>query len=231
VRTRRLSILLAVLLAASGCGGSDEKPKPTRATADPVPAALDETESSAEDLIDHAQAGNRAKVVEGGKELRRLAEGPAADVLEKVNAPKAEIASLQELARRVEKLSASARFLQISLVANQVSGLMPGFYARYSNPVPPGVLKLDYLDREAEFRSIANDSSATRRAVDELSDTWSGLRSEVVQAGGAKEAGDYAKHVEAMQRLGKAFDRRTIRKEAAKGLELVDVLEGVFRRR
>jgi hypothetical protein len=120
VRTRAYATLAAALLALSGCGGSGGKPKPVQAqaTAGPVPTALDATESSAEDLVDFARARNRSKVVQGAKELRRLAQGSAASALEKAHVSDLEITSLQTRARLVDAIAPRASFLRISLGAN-----------------------------------------------------------------------------------------------------------------
>jgi hypothetical protein len=145
--------------------------------------------------------------------------------------PGSRIALLIERARLVDGIARRGEALRVSLAANQVSALMPEFYARYADPVPPEVLKLDYLDREAELRSRAGDRPAVRRAVDELSSTWSGLRPRVVRLGAAGVAAGYTRHVAAMRRLVRRSSGAALRRQARTGLELVDRLEGAFRRR
>jgi hypothetical protein len=259
VRTRAFATLLMALVAGSavgmvavttGCGGSKEKeqtpaqaglPNPTSTAPTPtappakgvargrVPRALAETESAAEDLVDFARAKKRAKVVKGAEQLRRVVQVRAAATLEKSKVPQALISSLETRAQSIVQISATAGFLEIALAANQVSGLMPQLYAHYADPIPPEVLKLDYLDREAQFRSIAKDQFHTLRAIKDLSSTWNALRPKVVKAGGANAAARFSRHVEEMRALARTFKRAGIRKEAAKGLALVDVLERVFR--
>jgi hypothetical protein len=251
VRTRAyVTGLAAAVLAVSGCGSDKIKEAPSSSANLPppkttftipppaahptrgrLPSAISATESSAEDLVDYARAKNRAKVVAGAEKLRNLAQGGAAQAaLEKSKLPVGLIEGLAGRAQAIGQLAASAHFLEIALAANQVSGLMPNIYSYYSYSVPPSVLQLDYLDREAQFRSIANDLALTQGAIEKLASTWKELQPQVVKAGGAKEAGEYSRHVEAMRRLSQTFDRPAIRKEAAKGLVLVDELEGVFRR-
>jgi hypothetical protein len=251
IRTRVYVTFVAVVLALSGCGGSDEKVKtPTSAspnlppptttlpvpaplahpTAGRLPSAISQLESSAEDLVDFARARNRAKVVKGAGKLRDLAQGGAERALTRDKAAEGLIEALKGQAQATAQLAPSAAFLQVALAANQVSSFMPVAYSYYTYPVPPAVLKLDYLDREAQLRSIANDPALTQRAVNQLSTTWNKLRSEVVKAGGGKEAARYSAHVAAIRRLGESFDRPAIRKEAGRGLQLVDELEDVFRR-
>ena len=93
------------------------------------------------------------------------------------------------------------------------------------------MLKLDYLDREAQLRSRAGDEASVGAAVNDLSSTWTRLRPKVVEAGGAKVANRFTVHVAAMNQLGSGSDAAALQKEAARGLELVDRIEGVFRRR
>jgi hypothetical protein len=217
-----------VAVVTTGCGGSKEKKQ--LVAEGRVPNALDETESSAEDLVDFARARKRAKVISGAKELRHLARGPATAVLRRRKVSETLVNSLNGRALAIVQIASSASFLEISLAANQISGLMPQLYAYFKGRVPPEVLKLDYLDREAEFRSIANDQFSTLRAIKDLSSTWNALRLKVLTAGGEKAAASFSRHVEKMRAFARTFKRAGIRKEAAKGLALVDVLEVVFRR-
>jgi hypothetical protein len=92
------------------------------------------------------------------------------------------------------------------------------------------VLELDYLDREAQLRSIAGDQSAVPPATKALVSTWAPLRARVIRAGGRKVAGRYTRHVIAMRRLARGADREALQDEAARGLELVDELERQFTR-
>jgi hypothetical protein len=225
-------ILLAASLLVTGCGGdSNSTQSSTTRTArkQPVPASLGSVESSAEDIVDFAQQGRRDKIVAAALELRQAAEGRAADDLEEAGVAPARIVALQDRARRVGDRARRARLIQVSLAANQVSALMPGLYAHYSDPVPPDVLRLDYLDREAQLRSQAGDRAPSRKAVQDLDGTWSGLRPQVLEAGGESVAVAFSRHVAAMRELARGSDERSFRAEAVKGLELVDRLEQAFR--
>ena len=106
---------------------------------------------------------------------------------------------------------------------------MPGLYGRFQNPVPTAILALDYLDREAEFRSLAHQPELVAPTVRQLSRTWVLVRPKVVAAGGEREAAAYQAHVAAMQELSPAAAGK-VQAEAARGLELVDRLEHVFSR-
>jgi hypothetical protein len=239
----------AIVAGAAGCGDSNDEsagasttattttqttaPAQSKKKAAPkkhVPASLGTVESGAEDAIDFARAGDRAGVVRAARKLRRAADGKAAADLRKADVPEIEIADLQDRARLVASIARRAELLRVSLAANQVSALMPQFYARYADKVPPSVLELDYLDREAQLRSEAGAQPDVRAAVRKLSSTWGRLRAQVIAAHGRKAARDFTRHVAAMRRLARGGDAAALQHEAATGLELVDVLEGVFRR-
>jgi hypothetical protein len=195
----------------------------------PVPSSLSDTESAAEDTIDFALGNNRASAVASATTLRRLARGTAAAALANAGVPAATVRLLRTRADRVERLSHAAPPLTVALAANAVSELMPGFYAHFQDRVPPGILTLDYLDREAEFRSMARQPDQVSASVAALARTWEALRAKVVRAGGAGAAAAYGSHVATMKRLVSAKPSK-LQAEAARGLELVDRMEDVFRR-
>lgn len=193
----------------------------------PVPASLSAAESSAEDLVDGALAGRRGEVISIAAELKATANGPAASALEQAGVSPAAIAQLEQRANRVAQLARGGSFVSVMLAANAVSQLMPGLYAHFADPVPPRILTLDYLDREAQFRSLAHQPSKVAAAVKELEATWVRVRPKVVAAGGTSEAAAYAEHVAAMKRLDPAAASK-LQAEAVHGLALVDELEQVF---
>ena len=182
VSTFAAALVLALAATAPGCGDSgkgdqasstqETQKTTTQASGKPVPRSLDTVESGAEDTIDFARARNRRKVISTTRKLRRAAGGPAAADLRKAGVPADTIASLQDQTRLVSSLARTAGFLRLSLGANQVSALMPQLFAYYADPIPPEVLKLDYLDREAQLRSRAGDEASVGAAVNDLSSTW-----------------------------------------------------------
>ena len=222
----------------AGCGGSDGNGSANETPGSPtspavakkeVPTPVEATESGAEDIIDFAAAKNRSKVEAAARELVDVSKGEAAEALRSAGVAQERIALLQERAQSVGDIAGNASFLQVSLAANQVSELMPEFYGRYGAPIPPEVLELDYLDREALLQSRAGEDATVRKAVNDLASTWAELRRTVIDAGGEEEARDFTSHVESMERLAQGSNPRALQKEATRGLELVDGLEGVFR--
>jgi len=231
----------AVVAVASGCGDSGgngkttsgneagEQPEPSEEAAGAVPASLGTLESGAEDTVDFAHGRDRAAVVRTARKVLSAARGRAAADLRDAGVAPAQISALQDRARLLDGIAARAPFVRVSLAANAISALMPAFYARYEDPVPPDVLELDYLDREAQLRSQAGDRASLAPVVRSLSATWTKLRPEVVDAGGDAVAARYDRHVEAMRRLSRNAGR-ALEREAATGLELVDDLEHQFRK-
>ena len=191
------------------------------------PPVLTTVESSAEDIVDYALAGDRARVVAEASKLRTEANGEAERVLIRSGVESSEVALLGKRSNRVATLAHSGSFVAIALSANAVSQLMPALYQHFRDPVPSTILKLDWLDREAQLRSLAREPSKVSSAVAELGRTWPLVRGKVIAAGGASEAAAYDRHVAAMRRLDPRAGKK-LQAEASRGLELVDDLEQVF---
>ena len=236
-RTRKVmaTLLTAGLLGGSAAGAlaasqhaPAQPPKAVQAAAakSTVPKPLTRAETAAEDVIGFLENGQPAKSRAEARILRDLAHGQAADALRRAGVPEARITALQQRADRTARLSlGGAPALQVSLAANSVSRLMPGFYSRYHDPVPATVLKLDYLDRQVQLDSQAGHQARLRQTVRQLGATWQQLRPQLVGAGGATVAKAYDQHVTALKRGGTAI---AIQQQAVHGLDIVDQMEGVF---
>ncbi len=194
----------------------------------PVPASLKAVESSAEDIVDFALGKDRASLREAAAELRSAARGPAVTDLRSARIPTGDVALLARRADRVAVLAVSGPMIRVALAANAVSALMPGLYAHFADRVPPSVLTLDYLDREAQLRSLAGEQDAVVSSVRTLTTTWPAVRRRVLAVGGLKEAQSFDAHVAAMKRLVRSSDRAALQREAVSGLNLVDTLESLF---
>ena len=199
---------------------------PASAAKGPIPAGLTAAESNAEDIVDVALAHNRAGVTSIARELRATANAQAV-ALRKDGVPAQLVTELEQRADRVARIADTGAYVDILLAANAVSALMPALYAHFASPVPPAIQTLDYLDREARFRSLAGQPAKVTAAVKALAHAWAGVRPRVVAAGGASQAAAYSQHVAAMSRLGPRSAAR-VQAEAVHGLELVDTLERVF---
>jgi hypothetical protein len=216
--TPRLWGAAALIVATAAAGASAARP--------PLPPSLTAAESNAEDIVDAALAHDRAGVTSIAAELKATAHAQAA-ALRRDGVPAPLVSELRQRADRLAALARGAPYVRILLAANAVSQLMPALYAHFADPVPPAIQALDYLDREAQFRSLAGEPERVAAAVKELGWTWAHVRPKVVAAGGASEAAAYARHVAAMKRLDPAAGAH-VQSEARHGLELVDRLEQVF---
>jgi hypothetical protein len=219
--------LVAALLVAACLFGGGVPASAALLAKKPVPESLKATESSAEDIVDFALSSDREAVVAGAAELKAAAYGPAARSLTRAGVPLAKIASLKQRAGRVARLARTGSFIEIALSANAVSQLMSALYAHFRDSVPATVLTLDYLDREAQLRSLAMQRGKVAEAVRALGPTWTRLKPKVIAAGGAREASAYQKHVVALQRLASGPPLK-VQAEAVHGLALVDEIEQVF---
>jgi len=195
----------------------------------PIPRALRTAESAAEDTIDLALAGKRAKVIAKANALKAVADGPARVALHAAGVSGGEIAEFRARADEVAKLGPRADLLRVALASNRAFGLMPAFFALYDSPVPAAVTALDHLDFEAKLQAKADAPAALRSAVTGLDRTWLKLRPDVVRSGGARVAVRFDAHVKRMERLAAAGDRAA-GKEAQHGLDLVDEVEAVYNR-
>jgi hypothetical protein len=223
---RRYSLFAVSLLATLMLvgGGATVAAGSVRA---PVPASLKAAESSAEDIVDFALSGDRRSAVSAAASLQAAAGGPVGAALTRAGVPSAKVAQLWRRASRVVRLARGESFLAIALAANAVSQLMADLYARFQDRVPAAILTLDYLDREAQLRSLARQPDNVTLAVKELEPTWTRVRPRVVAAGGARAAAAFGRHVAAMKRIRPGAGKR-MQAEAVRGLELVDRLEQVF---
>lgn len=183
-------------VALAGCGGEaepeqSEQAEVENAAAGLVPRRLAATESGTEDIIALALSGDRAAVVTGTSRLAKVSSGTTASELKRSGVPEATVAELDRRAGHLARVARNGSFVEVELAANAVSALMPGLYRRFETRVPAEILALDYLDREAQFRSLARQPGAVAAALKELARTWARVRPRLVAAGGTREARSY----------------------------------------
>ena len=193
----------------------------------PIPRALRAAESDAEDTIDLALAGRRARVVAKAEALRAVADGAAGAALRSAGVSGAEIAEFRARAAEVARLAPAASLIDVALASNRAFALMPAFFAHYDSPIPPAVTSLDHLDFEAKLQARAGHVAAIHPAVAQLERTWASLRPDVVAAGGKRVATRFDAHVARMEQLA-ARGGRAAAREAQRGLDLVDEIEAVY---
>jgi hypothetical protein len=233
VRTLTIGVVaLALLFLLAACGGgsseAEEEEGEEAAEVVSVPASLGATEADAEGIVDVALSDDRAGLREQAAHLKADAEQAAMGPLAEANVPADKLRELRGRAANVDELARGGKALEVALAANAVSGLMPALYGYFDVAVPTAVLELDYLEREAQLRSMAHEDAAAAAAVGQLRRTWQRLRPQVVGSGGQDEAASFAEHLAAMERLRREGDAGGLQDEAKNGLELVDELERVF---
>ena len=216
--------MLAAAGAASAALGSFGAERPS------LPGSLQRVEMGSEDIIDLALREKRGLVVFRANRLRTTAHGAAAEALRDVGAPAGAVAELERRTDRLAALAPKAPFLTVALAANHVFELVPRLFARFGGRVPPTVLGIDQLEFEAKLRSLAGEQAVVRKTVQKLARSWAAFREEVVAVGADSVTRKFDTHVAAMKRLAGSSDRKALQAEANHGLDLVDVLEGVFRR-
>ena len=223
------SVALA-LLTLAGCGGGEgeEREGPEATSESTIPESVRAVESGAEDTIDLVLAGDREQAVQAARSLEEAARGDAASDLAKAGIPAATIDQLRARAAHVAAIATDGEPVPVALAANRVLGLVPGFFAAYSDPVPADVLRLDYLDFELKLEALAGDRKKAAAAASSLEKTWKGLQGQVVGAGGESEANAFTAHVNSVESLLTSGSDTKIADEAQHGLDLVDELERVY---
>ena len=213
-----------------GCGGGEgeEGEAPEATSESTIPASLRAVESGAEDTIDLILAGDREQAIEAAKSLDEAAHGEAATDLASAGIPPATIDQLRSRAADVAAIAEDGEPVTVALAANRVLALVPGFFAAYSDPVPPVVLRLDHLDFELKLEALAGDRPKAAAAATSLEKTWNGLREQVVEAGGESEAKSFSDHVDSVESLLMGGSDQELADEAQHGLDLVDELERVY---
>lgn len=216
-------------MVLAGCN-SNPQPQEQAETHAAMPAELERAESATEDTIDLALAGHRDKVMQKAHVLEQLADGPLIGKVRRAGASEGSIKQFRQGADRVVSLAPKGDLLAVALASNSAFGAVADFYALYPNQIPATVTRLDYLDFEAKLWAKAGQDPPLADAVAGLSKTWSGLRPGFIKAGGAKIAPSFDAHVKRMKELAASGDHAATVREAQHGLDLVDELEGVYRR-
>ena len=218
-------VALALAIPAGGCGegGGEES------GAGAIPRSLSRAESAAEDTIDLALGGKRDAAVRSATTLDKLAHGDLEKALEGT-ATKEELGEFQARAAEVARLAPDAEPIAVALAANRAFELIARFYGRYDTEVPGAVMELDHLDFEAKLRALARELDPLRAAVDQLAKTWTEVAKRLPSGDEATAARhQFDAHVATMAALVAAgTDFEGMAKEAERGLDLVDELEGVF---
>lgn len=213
----RISFLLLALLGA--CAGSSS-----------IPGALADIEGTAEDAYDKALVSDYAAVADDASALdsgwSSFRDQAATD-----GAAEADLTAMDDAIAGLSDAvanQASLTDLELARAANAVSGPMDELFALYDDPIPPAVLALDYGGREVSIDALEEGMGDALEDIGELESIWSGVKQEVLDAGGDAEAADYDTSLTTQTDLANAGDAAGLLAESNNGLEIVDALEGVF---
>lgn len=214
---------LFLLLSFSSCVSTG----PIAATGE-VPAGLLDVEGQAEDAYDKALAGDFAAVVIAADEIDSAWQAYRAQAVTDGATP-ADVDAMDTAISELRSVAASSTEVAIvARAANAISAPMDELFSLYDPIVPPDILALDYLGREVVLDGMEVDMAAATADVDTIDTTWAGVRPIVVEAGGDVVAMDYDASITALRADIAAQDGPALVTEANAGLELVDVMEGVF---
>lgn len=225
----------ALIAGCGGSGGSSSSGSSTTtqsaatATATGLPPSLKAAESAAEDVMDLALKGDRAKVVTRANDLAAAAQGEASAAALAGGVSKQTVDAFKTRAAEVAKLAPNAPLVDVGLAASRTFELAPDLFRPFSNQVPVDIIALDYLDFEAKLQATAGNSANVTSTADKLVTKWDSLRGQV-QARDAAAAAKYDQHVATLAKLARGPDLKAVAGEAQHGLDLVDVLEKAFTR-
>jgi hypothetical protein len=217
-------LAMALVLAATACGGGD-------AAEDPIPTELADVEAAAEDGFDAALLSDRAQVLAAAQKAasgwaaygaRASGDAAPADALDAVTAA---IAALNSLA------AANAPALDIARAFNRISAPMARLYAVYAPPVPVTLLDLDHLGREVLLDARAADLQRATTDLDTLAGRWSAFRAQVVAARGSAQALQMDGTLSQARSAIAGNDPAALELAAAAEAEAVDVIEHLFAQR
>lgn len=210
--------LLPALPLLGACAGSS------------IPGALSDLEGTAEDAYDKALVSDYTAVADDASALdagwAEFRDQAVAD-----GAGDADVTAMDDaiagLGHAVADQAALTDY-EIARAANAVSGPMDELFALYDDAIPADILALDYGGREVSIDAMEAGLGDALDDIGELEAVWSGVKQQVLDAGGDAEAADYETSLASQTDLANAGDAPGLLAESNNGLEIVDALEGVF---
>jgi len=215
----------AWFVAGSGCPAEAAGPAartPAAGTTDSVPTSLHEVGECGEFVYDAAKARDWRKTATDVAKLKSAARQLRLDLPSAPDLPRLRVVltALEAAAARKDRLATMRQANQVTIITASMTDPV--------HPVmPAGVVRLDYLGRELQIWAEARDAAKLQSTAAELTRTWESVRPAIEARGWAplsKEFGDLVAQV----RSAKSFDDYA--RLAPRLLEVVDQLEGVFRK-
>lgn len=111
--------------------------------------------------------------------------------------------------------------------ANDISKVIVDVFDLFNPTVPTDIGRLDYLERQVIIDADRGEWSVVANDVAQVRATFGRVRQHVEEAGGSREAADFAASVDEQEQLAATQDSAVV-DEANIGLELVDSLESVY---
>ena len=187
------------------------------------PAAfLTEVAEIARHLVDELDGGTAANVRRDAERLNVLAhtEAPAGADLDSTFA-----GALRSRATSVTGLAARSRSpLAIAQAANGVIRLIADHPDVFEDSAAPELLSLDYLEREAQLRSLAGQHLAVTAVVERAVAVWPRLRRRLIAAGANELAQQFDAHLEELSRHQSAAG---IRDATRRGRQLIALMRTI----
>lgn len=192
-----------------------------------VPPSLQSIEADSEDIIDVVPSGDWVSVEADVSSI----SGAWTEYLPRAAGDGAPRPLTDSLAAGLEHLQASASVQDVAgtmQAANDVSAAVIELFELYHPVVPPDIGRLDVLGRQVVLDAAANDLSAARETLVSQDEVWARVKLIALRQGGTKAAANFDDCLAAQHRALEGADVAALSNEASRGLEVVDVLEGVF---
>ena len=218
-----LAIALMALTAGCSTGGGEGGDE-----LGDIPQELASVESLAEDAFDEALLGNASNVFDLATQLRTDWDAYRPEGVDDGALP----ADLQQIDAAIVALldvaAVSVDPVELGRASNAISAPMPQLFDLYAPIVPVELLALDFDGREVILDAIADDFPSATTNVDVIEATWAAFKSEVIDAGGTLEAGQYDAVIVALRAAITATDAIELRAQSNISLDLVDAIEALF---
>ncbi|MEA2249600.1 MAG: hypothetical protein QOH46_4129 [Solirubrobacteraceae bacterium] len=176
--------------------------------------ALGDVAAAAGRIIVALEAGRHREAREQAQELNAAVHRAS-----QTSGRDAVVAALRVRTSAMAGLAARrAPALALAETANRVRDLVAEQAELHADPAIAAVLRLDYLEREVELRSLAGQHAAAGAAARAVADVWTGARATVAVEPLAARFDDHVAHLQQLR--GPSL----IEEEARRGLELVALL-------
>ena len=200
---------------------------PTDAAASTIPAPLDTIEAQAEDIFDFVPQADWARIADDVNLVKTAWQTYAAQDAPRP-VPDLFLRNLDTSLARLDDAVTQQDAAATLQAANDLSSAVVDLFSVY-NPLPPADLgRLDMLERQVILDVQAGDYGAAANTLAITDAIWTRLQGDVLALHADDAAAQFSASISTQQDALAAQDGPALIQEATNGLELVDVLEGVF---